>query len=179
MIYRFEGKCPQIDSSAYVSESAEIIGDVTIGARCYIGPGAIIRGDENPIYIGDESAVEDGCIIHVGGSETLTDGCHIGRRVTIGHGAIIHANYLRDGSNIGMGAIVSMFADVGEYAVVAEGAVVKKGQVIPPRVVVGGTPAKILRELEEKDIALWERSKQVYIDLAAKCKIPGMLERIG
>ena len=179
MIYRFDGKRPQIDSSAYVSESAEIIGDVTIGARCYIGPGAIIRGDENPIYIGDESAIEDGCIIHVGGSETLTDGCHIGRRVTIGHGAIIHANHLHDGANIGMGAIVSMFADVGEYAVVAEGAVVKKGQIIPPRVVVGGTPAKILRELEEKDIVSWERSKQVYIDLAAKCKTPGMLERIG
>ena len=77
-----------------------------------------------------------------------------------------------------MGAIVSLFADIGEYAVVAEGAVVKKHQAIPPRVVVGGAPAKVLRELEEKDIYAWERSKQTYIDLAARCKAPGGLKRI-
>lgn len=178
MIYEFEGKRPTIDPSAYISDSAVVIGDVTIGARCYIGPGAVIRADERPIWIGDESAVEDLCVIHVGGPEAKTDGCHIGKRVTIGHGAMVHGNYIRDGANIGIGAIVSLFADIGEYTVVAEGAVVKKHQTIPPRVVVGGAPAKILRELEEKDIYAWERSKQTYIDLAARCKAPGGLERI-
>ena len=145
MIYEFEGKRPTIDPSAYISDSAVVIGDVTIGARCYVGPGAVIRGDERPIWIGDESAVEDLCVIHVGGPEAKTDGCHIGKRVTIGHGAMVHGNYIRDSANIGMGAIVSLFADIGEYTVVAEGAVVKKHQTIPPRVVVGGAPAKILR----------------------------------
>lgn len=178
MIYEFESKRPKIDSSAYISDSAIVIGDVTIGARCYVGPGAVIRGDERPIYIGDESAVEDLCVIHVGGPDAKTDGCHIGKRVTIGHGAMVHGNYIRDGANIGMGAIVSLFADIGEYAVVAEGAVVKKHQAIPPRVVVGGAPAKVLRELEEKDIYAWERSKQTYIDLAARCKAPVGLKRI-
>ena len=76
-----------------------------------------------------------------------------------------------------MGAIISLFADIGEYAVVAEGAVVKKHQTIPPRVV-GGAPAKILRELEDKDISAWERSKQTYIDLAARCKAPNGLVKI-
>ena len=178
MIYEFESKRPKIDSSAYISDSAIVIGDVTIGARCYVGPGAVIRGDERPIWIGDESAVEDLCVIHVGGPDAKTDGCHIGKRVTIGHGAMVHGNYIRDGANIGMGAIVSLFADIGEYAVVAEGAVVKKHQTIPPRVVVGGAPAKVLRELEEKDIYAWERSKQTYIDLAARCKAPVGLKRI-
>ena len=77
-----------------------------------------------------------------------------------------------------MGAIIILFADIGEYAVVAEGAVVKKHQTIPPRVVVGGAPAKILRELEDKDISAWERSKQTYIDLAARCKAPNGLVKI-
>ncbi len=178
MIYEFEGVRPIIDPSAYISDSAVIIGNVTIGARCYIGPGAIIRGDERPIWIGDESAIEDLCLIHVGGPDAKTDGCHIGKRVTIGHGAIVHGNHICDGANIGMGAIVSLFADIGEYAVVAEGAVVKKHQQIPPRVVVGGAPARLLRELEDKDVAAWERSKQTYIDLAERCKAPGGLVRL-
>lgn len=150
MIYEFESKRPKIDPSAYISDSAIVIGDVTIGARCYVGPGAVIRGDERPIYIGDESAVEDLCVIHVGGPDAKTDGCHIGKRVTIGHGAMVHGNYIRDGANIGMGAIVSLFADIGEYTVVAEGAVVKKHQTIPPRVVVGGAPAKVCGSLKKK-----------------------------
>lgn len=178
MIYEFEGRLPKIDASAYISDSAVIIGDVTIGEKCYIGSGTVIRGDERPIWIGDESAVEDLCLIHVGGPDAKTDGCHIGKRVTIGHGAIIHGNYIRDGANIGMGAIISLFADIGEYAVVAEGTVVKKHQAIPPRVVVGGAPAKVLRELEDKDIHAWERSKQTYIDLAERCKAPGGLVRL-
>lgn len=82
MLYEFDSKRPRIDPSAYVSDSATIIGDVQIGARCYVGPGAIIRGDAKPIVIGEESAVEDGVIIHVGGA--ATQGCVIGRRVTIG-----------------------------------------------------------------------------------------------
>ena len=170
MLYEFDSKRPRIDPSAYVSDSATIIGDVQIGARCYVGPGAIIRGDAKPIVIGEESAVEDRVIIHVGGAGT--QGCIIGRRVTIGHGAIVHGNHLHDGANIGMGAIVSIYAEVGEYAVVAEGAVVKRGQVVPPRAVVGGAPAVKLRELQDKDIDSWEKSKQTYIDLAAKCLSP-------
>lgn len=176
MIYEFDGKAPQIDPSAYISDTACIIGDVRIGADCYIGPGAVIRGDMLPITIGDGSAVEDNVIIHVGGRGS--DGCLIGKNVTIGHGAIVHANRLADHANVGMGAIVSMQAVIGEYAVVAEGAVVKRGQVIPPRVVVGGAPAKILRELEDRDIESWDKSNLFYVELARKCKRPGMMKRL-
>ena len=86
---------------------------------------------------------------------------------------------MEDGANISMGAIVSIYAEVGEYAVVAEGAVVKRGQVVPPRAVVGGAPAVKLRELQDKDIDSWEKSKQSYIDLAAKCLSPGVLRPIS
>ena len=90
MLYEFEGKRPSIDPSAFISDSAVIIGDVTIGARCYVGPGSVIRGDERPIFIGDETAIEDLCLIHVGGPDTKTDGCHIGKRVKIGHNKKVH-----------------------------------------------------------------------------------------
>lgn len=112
MIYEFESKRPKIDPSAYISDSAIVIGDVTIGARCYVGPGAVIRGDERPIYIGDESAVEDLCVIHVGGPEAKTDGCHIGKRVTIGHGAMVHGNYIRESF---LCRILILDFEIGDY----------------------------------------------------------------
>ena len=177
MIYRYGEFAPEIDPSAFVSESATIIGQVKIAADCFIGPGAVIRADcGKPIEIGYGTAVEDGVIIHVGGSRAVS--CYIGERVTIGHGAIVHCSKLGDNANVGMGAVLSLFSEIGEYAVIAEGAVVKQGQVIEPRVVVGGAPARVLRQLLDRDIESWDRSKAWYIDLVRKYKTPGMLERI-
>ncbi len=177
MIYEFDGMRPPIDPSAYISESATILGNVRIAADVYVGPGAIIRGDTCgcPIIIGYGSAIEEGVIIHVG---PPSSGCIIGEKVTIAHGAIVHSDHVRDCANIGMGAIVSLHTDIGEYAVVAEGAVVKKGQTIPPRVVVGGAPARLLRELEERDIKVWDDTKTWYINLARKYSTPGILKRM-
>ncbi len=176
MIYKFNGMTPEIDPTSYISESATIIGDVKIGPYCYVGPGAVIRADSKPIEIGYGTAVEEGVIIHVGGKKT--DGCFIGERVTIGHGAIVHCNRLGNDANVGMGAILSLYSEIGEYAVVAEGAVVKQGQVIEPKVVVGGAPAKVLRQLLDRDLDTWGKTKQWYIDLAKQYTTPGMLERI-
>lgn len=177
MIYRYGEFAPEIDPSAFVSESATIIGQVKIAADCFIGPGAVIRADcGKPIEIGYGTAVEDGVIIHVSGSRAVS--CYIGERVTIGHGAIVHCSKLGDNANVGMGAVLSLFSEIGEYAVIAEGAVVKQGQVIEPRVVVGGAPARVLRPLLDRDIESWDRSKAWYIDLVRKYKTPGMLERI-
>lgn len=177
MIYEFDGMRPRIDPSAYISESATILGNVIIAADVYVGPGTIIRADTPgcPIVIGYGSAIEEGAIIHVG---PPSEGCIIGEKVTVAHGAIVHANHLRDCANIGMGAIVSLYADIGEYAVVAEGAVVKRGQIIPPRVIVGGAPARQLRELEERDLKVWEDTKNWYIGLARKYVTSGVLKRI-
>lgn len=157
MIYRYGEFAPEIDPSAFVSESATIIGQVKIAADCFIGPGAVIRADcGKPIEIGYGTAVEDGVIIHVGGSRAVS--CYIGERVTIGHGAIVHCSKLGDNANVGMGAVLSLFSEIGEYAVIAEGAVVKQGQVIEPRVVVGGAPARVLRPLLDRDIESWDLS---------------------
>ena len=104
MLYRFEGKEPVIGSGTYVSETATVIGNVTIGNDCYIGHGAILRGDYGRIEIGDGTAVEEGVIIHA----PPEDICSVGRGVIIGHGAIIHAKSIGDLAAIGMGAILSI-----------------------------------------------------------------------
>jgi carbonic anhydrase/acetyltransferase-like protein (isoleucine patch superfamily) len=141
LLYAFDGKCPDIGKKTYVSEEALVIGDVKIGDNCYVGHGAILRGDYGSIFIGSGTAVEEGVIIHAPPGE----GCAIGEKVTIGHGAIIHAAKIGNLAVIGMGAILSIRCEVGANTIVAEGAVVKMRQVIPDDVVAGGNPAKSVR----------------------------------
>jgi len=170
LIYAFDGHTPEIGVGTYISETAIVIGNVKIWDNCYIGHGAILRGDYGRIEIGSETAVEEGVIIHV-----RPDGLSkIGNRVTFGHGAIIHSNEIGDWAVIGMGAIVSLGAIVSAKSIVAEGAVVKQNQVVPENVVVAGNPAKVVRELREKDIKMWTWGKQLYVDLAAKYLQIGM-----
>jgi carbonic anhydrase/acetyltransferase-like protein (isoleucine patch superfamily) len=170
MLYAFDGRRPRIGEGTYVSEHALVIGDVVIGENCYIGHGAILRGDYGTITIGAGTAVEEGVIVHVPPAD-LSD---IGERVTIGHGAIIHSTLIGDRAVIGMGAVLSIRARVGENSIVAEGAVVKWNQVIPPDVVAGGNPARVIRPVANKDTELWAGAKQLYIDLAKKYLALGM-----
>lgn len=176
MIYEFDGMIPNISKSAYISDSATVIGNVFIGDNCYVGPGSIIRADdsENPIIIGAGSAIEDGVIIHVGGTK---NGCRIGTNVTIGHGAIVHCKELKNNANVGMGAILSLYSEVGEHSVIAEGSVVKKSQIIPARVVAGGVPVRIIRDLSENDIEFWRKSNNCYLELTQKL-LNGLLKII-
>lgn len=162
MLYSFAGKSPQIDPTAFVSSSAEIIGDVTIGPRCYIGPFAVIRGDAAEIVLEEEVAVEDGVIIHAGSA------CRICRRVTIGHGAIIHSRRLEPEVSVGMGAVLSLNCTVGAGTVIAESALVPQGKEIPAGMLVAGIPAKPLRALSERDIKSWQATKDWYVKLAAR-----------
>lgn len=170
MLYRFDGRQPVVGQGTYVSELATVIGDVVIGDHCYIGHGAIIRGDYGRIEIGSGTAVEEGVIIHCPPGDVH----RIGERVTLGHGAILHGRAIGDLVVIGMGAILSIWTDVGERAIVAEGSVVKANQAVPAGMVVAGNPARTVREVTEKDIELWAYGKQVYIDLAAQYLDQGM-----
>ncbi len=174
MLYKFDGRQPVVGKDSYVSDIASVIGDVVIGDNCYIGHGAIVRGDYGRIEIGDGTAVEEGVIIHAPPDDVHS----IGKKVTIGHGAVIHGKYIGDQAVIGMGAVVSIWAEIGEWAIVAEGSVVKLKQIIPPKVVAAGNPAKIVREISEKDKEFWNWGKQIYIDLAKKYLKIGM-EPIG
>lgn len=170
MLYSFDGKQPSIGQGTYVSETALVIGDVSIGDNCYIGHGAILRGDYGRIEIGSGTAVEEGVVMHAPPNET----CKIGEKVTIGHGAIIHCQEIGNMAVIGMGAVTSIRSKIGSWSIVAEGTVVKMNQEIPDNAVVAGNPAKVVRGVEERDKEFWTNGKQIYVDLAAKYLKIGM-----
>jgi len=170
MLYKFDGKQPVVGENSYVSDTARVIGDVVIEDNCYIGHGAILRGDYGRIEIGDGTAVEEGVIVHA----PPNDVNRIGKKVTIGHAAVVHGKYIGDQAVIGMGSVISIWAEIGEWAIVGEGSVVKLKQIIPPKVVAAGNPAKIVREIAEKDQKFWTWGKQIYIDLAKKYLNIGM-----
>ena len=166
------GKNCNIRSFASVSASKYPNGKTTIGDNCYVGHGAILRGDYGRIVIGPGTAVEEGIIAHSPPGFTL----EIGKSVTLGHGAVLHGKSIGDYAVIGMGSVLSLFSEVGEWAIVAEGAVVKMKQVIPGNVVVGGSPAEVVRETSLEDKEMWTHGKQIYVDLAKKYLDIGMHE---
>jgi len=170
MLYSFDNRNPEIGKETYVSESAMVIGDVKVGNNCYVGHGAILRGDYGSIEIGDGSAVEEGVVIHAppGGM------CRIGNKVTLGHGAIIHSKSIGDFAVIGMGAVLSLGAEIGERSIIAEGTIVKMRQELPSGVVAGGNPANIIRKVSSEDEQRWAGGKQLYINLAKKYLDIGM-----
>ncbi len=174
MLYKFDQRQPIVGKNAYISDIARVIGDVVIGDNCYIGHGAILRGDYGRIEIGDGTAIEEGAIVHA----PPNDVNRIGKKVTIGHAAVVHGKHINDQAVIGMGAVISIWAEIGEWAIVAEGSVVKRKQIIPAKVVAAGNPAEIVREVAEKDKEFWSWGKQIYIDLAKKYLQIGM-EPIG
>jgi carbonic anhydrase/acetyltransferase-like protein (isoleucine patch superfamily) len=163
-LYEFEGKRPKVGKETYVSETADVIGDVTIGDNCYIGPGARIKGDYGTVKIGSASNVQENCIIHARPGEVCTvgDGC------SVGHGSILHNCTIKNRAKVGMGAIVSDYAVVGEDSVVGEGCVVRQHQEIPPRSVAVGVPAKVIGELNDERLAEREKYRNVYPDLAKR-----------
>lgn len=164
MIFDFEEKSPAISQDAYVSDSARIIGDVTVGKNCYIGHGALLRGDLGKIRIGDGCAVEEGTIIHAPPGEA----CRIGRSVTLSHGAIVHAQRIGDYSVIGMGAILGLHSQIGEWTIIAEGGIVRMRQIFPANLVIAGNPARTIRETSESDKQIWLNRKTLYEELARK-----------
>jgi carbonic anhydrase/acetyltransferase-like protein (isoleucine patch superfamily) len=170
MLYKFDGRQPRLGKDTYVSDLAKVIGDVMIGANCYIGHGAILRGDYGRIEIEDGTAVEEGVIVHAPPGETN----RIGGRVTIGHGAVVHGKHIGDQAVIGMGSILSIWSEIGERTIIAEGSVVKLRQKIPSKVVAAGNPAQIVREINAEDEKFWAWGKKLYIDLAKKYLNKGM-----
>jgi carbonic anhydrase/acetyltransferase-like protein (isoleucine patch superfamily) len=132
-----------IDPTSFIHETAVVIGDVHLGARSSIWPTAVIRGDTDRIEIGDDSNVQDGAVLHC--DEGIP--CIVGKRVTIGHRAIVHGALVQDDALIGMGAIVLNKAVIGRGSLIGAGAVVSEGVVIPPDSLVLGVPGKVVKTL--------------------------------
>jgi gamma-carbonic anhydrase len=160
MIHPFKEKKPQIDASALIMESAQVIGDVVIGEESSVWFNAVIRGDVNHIRIGKYSNIQDGCVLHVA-RRTLP--LIVGDEVTVGHNVILHACTIGSQCLIGMGAIVMDGADIGEQSIVGAGSLVTPGTKIPPRSLVVGSPARVKRELTEEEIRGIRESAANYV----------------
>ncbi|HEV2864641.1 MAG TPA: gamma carbonic anhydrase family protein [Pyrinomonadaceae bacterium] len=150
MIRPFRGKHPQIHPTAFVEESAQVIGDVVVGAQSSVWFGAVVRGDVYHIRIGERTNIQDGTVVHV------TNGTHatiLEDEVTVGHNVTLHGCRVGRGCLVGMGSIVMDAVEVGEQSLVAAGALVSPGTVIPPRSLVIGVPAKVKRQLTDEEVA--------------------------
>ena len=139
---------PDIHPSAFVAPTANIIGDVALAEESSVWFGAVLRGDNDAIRVGPRTNIQDQAIIHVDPDVPVT----IGADVTVGHRAIIHGATVEDGCLIGMGAIVLNGAVVGAGSIVGAGAVVRERDVIPPRSLVVGIPAKVVRQLTDAQV---------------------------
>ncbi len=150
MIRAFKGTTPTVDQTAYIDQSAQVIGDVTIGAESSVWMNVVIRGDVHRIRIGRRSNVQDLTMVHV---MRETHPTTIGDEVTIGHSAVIHGCTIEDRVLIGMTAVLLNGVHIGSDSVVAAGTLITEGTRIPPRSLVMGRPGKVKRELNDEEVA--------------------------
>jgi carbonic anhydrase/acetyltransferase-like protein (isoleucine patch superfamily) len=140
---------PRIDPTAFVAPGARVVGDVELAARSSVWFNAVLRGDSDRVRVGEGSNIQDGAVLHTDAGSP----CLVGEACTIGHRAVVHGCRIADGCLIGMGAIVLSNAVIGAHSLVAAGALVPQGKTFPPRSLLVGSPAKLLRELTDEDIA--------------------------
>jgi phenylacetic acid degradation protein len=162
--YSIEGVIPVIDPTAFVHPSAVLIGDVIVGPNCYVAPCASLRGDFGRIVLQAGANLQDGCVMHgFPNQDTVVE-----EEGHIGHGAIIHSCVIRRGALIGMNAVLMDEAEVGAESIVGACAFVPAGMRIPPRSLVTGVPAKIVRELRAEEVAWKHEGTLTYQDLTRR-----------
>jgi carbonic anhydrase/acetyltransferase-like protein (isoleucine patch superfamily) len=163
---------PNIDPSAFVAAEATLIGAVTLGAGASVWPGAVIRADNEPIAVGENTSIQEGAVLHVDAGRPL----RIGRNVTVGHQAMLHGCTIREGALVGIQAIVLNDAVVGRNCLIGAGAIVPEGRVIPDNSLVIGI-GKIVRELTPEEIERMHHNTQGYVERGRQYK--QVLRRIG
>jgi phenylacetic acid degradation protein len=163
-IFSIDGIVPVVHPSAFVHPTAVLIGDVIVGAGCYVGPNASLRGDFGRVILADGSNVQDTCVMHsFPDMDTIVE-----ENGHVGHGAILHGCRVGKDAMVGMNAVVMDEAEIGEMSIVAAMAFVKSAEKIPPRSLVVGVPAKVIRELTEDEIAWKQRGTETYQKLAIR-----------
>jgi carbonic anhydrase/acetyltransferase-like protein (isoleucine patch superfamily) len=165
MIYEFNGYRPVIHPSSFVHPQANVTGNVIIGAYCYIGPGAVLRGDWGEILVADGCNIQENCVVHMfpGKSAVFEEGAHIG------HGAIIHGAKVGKNVLVGMNAVLMDDVAVGENSIIGALCFVPANMNIPPKSLVVGNPAKIIKELSDEMIAWKTEGTKLYQQLPGDC----------
>lgn len=161
MIRPFRGQHPQIHPTAFVEDTAQIIGDVVIGAQSSVWFGAVVRGDVFHIRVGDRTNIQDGTVVHVSNGTHATI---LEDEVTVGHNVTLHGCHVGRGCLVGIGAIVMDGVVVGEKSLVAAGALLSPGTIVPPRSLVMGVPARVKRPLTDEEVAQLDVFWQNYVE---------------
>ncbi len=164
MIRPFRGIHPQIHPTAFIADSAQVIGDVNVGEQASIWFGTVARGDMFYIRIGDRTNVQDNCVLHTRTGELPTV---LEDEVTVGHSVTLHGCYVEHGSLIGIGSIVLDDVRIGAQSLVAAGSLVSRGTIIPPRSLVMGMPARVKRPLTDEEVLSLDRYWQNYVEYSA------------
>lgn len=166
MIYQYLDKLPQFASpyQGWVADSAQVMGDVYLGHQSSVWFGAVIRGDNDHIHIGDYSNVQENTVIHTDAGIQV----HIGDYVTIGHLAMLHGCTVGDNSLIGIGAVILNGAKIGKNCLIGAKSLVTEGKVIPDNSLVMGSPAKVVKTLSDEQIAHLKLSAQHYAERCQK-----------
>ena len=162
-LYEIDGVGPRLGDGAWAAPSADLIGDVRLGNRCSVWFGAVIRADNTPIILGEETNFQDGAIGHSDPGAPLT----LGARVTVGHQAILHGCTVEDEALIGMGARVLNGAVIASQCIVGAGALVTEGKTFEPRSLIVGSPARAIRTLSDEQVAMLRLSAAHYAEKAA------------
>ena len=164
--YEIDGKAPQVDSTAWIADSAEVMGNVTLGPDASVWFGCVLRGDTESMTIGEGSNIQDLTVMHADHGLPLT----IGKHVTVGHKVMLHGCTIGDESLIGIGAVVLNGARIGKNCLVGAGSLVTEGKEFPDGSMIMGTPAKVVRQLTPEQIEGLRHSAQHYIDNARRFK---------
>lgn len=163
-VYSFDGVVPVVDPNAFVHPAAVLIGDVIVGSGCYVGPAAVLRGDFGRIVMEDDSNLQETCVVHSFPDAEVV----IESYGHIGHGAILHGCRIGRNVLVGMNAVVMDGAEIGENSIVAALAFVKAGDKIPANSLAVGSPARVVRELDDKQIEWKRKGTDVYRQLAGE-----------
>jgi carbonic anhydrase/acetyltransferase-like protein (isoleucine patch superfamily) len=159
LLHAYKQFKPQLHHTVFTAAGVQLIGDVEVDEDCSLWFNAVLRGDLAPVRIGARTNIQDGCIGHVNTNQPLL----VEAEVSVGHGAIIHGCTIGKGTLIGMGAIVLNGANIGEYALVGAGSLVTENRTIPPYTLSLGSPAKVIRELNEQDLQRMKRTMESYV----------------
>ncbi|MFC7704344.1 transferase hexapeptide repeat family protein [Plastorhodobacter daqingensis] len=165
-VWSYDGIVPVIDPLAFVHPAAVVIGDVMVGPGCYVGPGAVLRGDFGRIVMERGSNLQETCVVHSFPNLDVV----IGEEGHIGHGAVLHGCRIGRNAMVGMNAVVMDEAEIGENAIIGAMSFVKAGMQVPPDSLVVGSPARILRKLTAEEIAWKRKGTAVYQQLASEAR---------
>lgn len=170
-IQPFAGKTPEVSESVYLHQSAQVIGDVSIGPDSSLWPNVVVRGDVNNIYIGQKSNIQDNTVVHVthkGPYNPEGFATTIGDEVTVGHGVTLHGCKIEDRVLIGIGCIIMDGAHIHSNTILGAGSLVPPGKVLEPGYLWVGSPAKRIRPLTESEVRFLPYSAEQYVSLAKK-----------